>query len=100
MSATRREFIAASTVAAVAATHAHAAGDDVLKVALIGCGGRGTGAAVQALSADKNVKLVAMADAFEDRLHESLAAIRKKPGAGEKVAVTPDHCFDGFDAYQ
>src|SRR3954453_1861761 len=99
MPATRREFIAASAVAAVAATHAHAAGDDVLKVALIGCGGRGTGAAIQAVSAAKNGKLVAMADAFEARLQESLAAIRKKPAVADKVAVTPDHCFVGFDAY-
>jgi predicted dehydrogenase len=99
MPATRREFIAASTAAAVAATHAHAAGDDVLKVALIGCGGRGTGAAVQALSADKNVKLVAMADAFQDRLQDSLTAIAKKVPA-EKMDVKLDNCFVGFDAYR
>jgi len=49
---------------------AYVAGDDQLKVALIGCGGRGTGAAVQALTADKNVQLVAMADAFQDRLEK------------------------------
>src|ERR1041384_8294439 len=50
----------------------HAGGSDVLRVGLIGCGGRGTGAAEQALCADKNVKLVAMGDAFEDRLQSSL----------------------------
>ena len=61
---------------------AHAAGDDLLKIGLIGCGGRGSGAAVNALGADKNCKLVAMADAFADRLDEqALTAITKSmPG--------------------
>src|SRR5262249_24377686 len=50
------------------ASNVYAAGSDVIRVGLIGCGGRGTGAAEQALNADKNVKLVAMGDVFEDRL--------------------------------
>ena len=48
--------------------------DKKLKLALVGCGGRGTGAAVQALTADENIELVAMADAFEDRLQSSLTS--------------------------
>lgn len=71
---------------------------DTLKVGLVGCGGRGTGAAGQALSADDNVVLTAMADVFEDRLNNSLNVLQKqKP---DKVQVDPDHRFIGFDAYQ
>src|SRR6187397_2894621 len=54
---------------------AHAAGSDVLRIGLIGCGSRGTGAATQALQADPQVKLVAMGDAFEDRLRSSLKTL-------------------------
>ena len=98
----RRDFLATSAAAGtLAATSSlFAAGTDTLKVGLIGCGDRGTGAAVQALSADKNVKLVAMADAFEDRLQSSLETLRKKPGVGAKVDIAPDACFVGFDAYK
>jgi predicted dehydrogenase len=100
MPASRREFIATSAAALAAAPTLYAAGDDTLKVGLIGCGDRGTGAAVQALSADKNVKLVAMADAFEDRLQSSLANLRRKKEVAAKVDVKPDACFVGFDAYK
>ena len=57
---------------------ANNANNKKLKVSVIGCGGRGTGAAVQALRADDNVELIAMADAFKDRLENSLAAMVKK----------------------
>src|SRR5262249_37711514 len=67
---------------------------------LIGCGQRGTGAAMQALKADKNVQLVALGDAFEDRLHDCLETLQKDKDAASKVAVKPDHCFVGFDAYK
>jgi len=99
MPATRRQFLAASAAAA-AAPSLHAAGDDVLKVGLIGCGGRGTKAAMEALAADKNAKLVAMADAFEDRLNDSLDLIQKKQELAGKVDVKPDAKFVGFDAYK
>jgi len=95
----RREFLAATSTAAVAASFAggvHAAGGDTLKVGLVGCGGRGTGAAVNALKADPNVKLTAMADAFADRLESSLGQISK--GHGPKVDVPEDRRFSGFDA--
>src|SRR5688572_20984506 len=70
---------------------------DTLKIGLIGCGGRGSGAAEQALSADKNVMLTAMADVFEDRLTRSHDALKKQ--AGERVQVTPEKTFIGLDAY-
>lgn len=68
-----------------------------LKIALVGCGGRGTGAAVQALNADDNVELVAMADAFKDRLQGSLANISKEMGETKKVNVPEKNRFVGFD---
>jgi predicted dehydrogenase len=99
---TRRDFLqtaaAAGTLAAIPAVHA--AGSDTLKVGLVGCGGRGTGAATQALAADSNVKLTAMADAFEDRLESSLGLIQRDPKAAPKVDVPPDRRFVGFDAYK
>src|SRR4051794_37104417 len=103
----RRQFLK-STSAAVAGTSvlaglsiertAFAAGTDTLKIALIGCGGRGTGAASQALSTSGSVKLVAMADAFKDRLDGSLASLTEKHK--DRVDVPPDHQFVGFDGYK
>lgn len=77
---------------------------DEVKVALIGCGGRGTGAAFQALSVKENVRLVAMADAFRDRLdscYENLTTGRAKEGkVADRVQVPEEHKFVGFDAYK
>lgn len=72
--------------------------EKTLKVGLVGCGGRGTGAAGQALSADPDVVLTAMADIFPDRLQKSYDAITELHP--KKVAVDADHKFIGFDAYQ
>ena len=77
-SASRRDFVKTSSLVATGTLFSvlnshqgvHAAGDDILKVGLIGCGGRGTGAATQALMADSRVKLTAMADVFEDENFE------------------------------
>lgn len=69
-----------------------------LKVGLIGCGGRGSGAAANALSADKDVVLTAVADAFEEPLQRSLANLKKQ--FADKVKVTPQTSFVGLDAYQ
>ena len=69
-----------------------------LRVGLIGCGGRGSGAASQALNADSNVVLTAMGDAFEDQLQKSLQNLQK--AHPDKVKVTPEKCFVGLDAYQ
>jgi predicted dehydrogenase len=108
--ANRREFLRASTVAAVGAgvlgnlssfAGAYAAADDTIKVGLIGCGGRGTGAASQALHTKGNVKLVAMADAFKDRLEGCLKGLKNEfSDTPERVDVKPDMQFTGFDAYQ
>lgn len=71
---------------------------NTLKVGLIGCGGRGTGAAVQALNADPNVVLTAMGDVFSDRLEKSYEAILEEQP--NKVKVDKAHKFLGFDAYR
>ncbi|MCL4179303.1 MAG: Gfo/Idh/MocA family oxidoreductase [Verrucomicrobia bacterium] len=107
-SATRREFLRTSGAAAVGGMFAAnlalpirgaaAAGGDVLRVGLIGCGGRGTGAANQALTADKNVVLTAMGDVFAAPLKHSLTTL--KQATPDRVKVDPDHCFVGLDAYQ
>lgn len=94
----RRNFLAAAAATLPVARAAHAAGGDTLKVGLVGCGPRGTGAAVNALRADKNVRLTAMADLFPDMLQASLRNIRRE--ASPQVAVDQDHCFLGFDAYK
>ena len=78
----------------------HAAGSSTIKVGLIGCGGRGTGAAEQALTADSGVKLVAMADAFADRLEESLSELKSKEPIGSRVDVPNDRKYTGFDGYK
>jgi predicted dehydrogenase len=106
----RREFLKRSSAAIGAAAvgtlavarGAHAAGSDVLKVGLIGCGGRGTGAARQALDADPNTRLVALADVFENKVLNSRELLRKALANDnpEQVAVDDDHCFVGFDAYR
>jgi myo-inositol 2-dehydrogenase / D-chiro-inositol 1-dehydrogenase len=102
----RRDFLKASVlVGSALAAPAVLPGDifakentDTLRVGLIGCGGRGSGAASQALNADKNVVLTAMGDAFEDQLQRSLQSLQKQHP--EKVKVTPEKCFVGLDAYQ
>ncbi len=102
----RREFLQKSALAAGAAMtatlpvsrSAHAAGAGGFKIGLIGCGGRGSGAAVNAMNAGKDIKLTAMADIFEDKAFGSRDRLKRiKP---EQVAVDDDHCFVGFDAYQ
>jgi predicted dehydrogenase len=89
--------IAASTLALPAT--AYAAGDDLIRVGLIGCGGRGSGAARQALLADKNVKLTVMGDVFEDRLNLSRKSLLEEDIA-HKIDVPPERRFIGFDAYK
>src|SRR5216117_2503917 len=102
----RREFIkntgrfaAASALAGVAIPHVHAAGSSTIQVALVGCGGRGSGAAVNALSTSKSgpITLAAMADVFDHRLKESYTNLKKQ--FGDLVDVAPDKRFIGFDGY-
>jgi myo-inositol 2-dehydrogenase / D-chiro-inositol 1-dehydrogenase len=101
----RRDFLKTSTVAAVAASleripGAWAAGGDTIRVGLVGCGGRGTGAAGNVLAAAPGVKLVAMGDAFRDRLEEAKEQLAKKPEIAALVDVPPERSFVGLDAYQ
>jgi predicted dehydrogenase len=103
----RREFLkntgriaVASAVASMVVPHVHAAESNTIQLALVGCGGRGTGAVVDAFSSDKNgpLKLVAMADVFPERLNGSYDALKNQ--AGDKVDVPNDRKFIGFDAYK
>jgi len=111
----RREFvkttglISGGVIAAPLLSQAnfHSGADDTIKVALVGCGGRGTGAAVQALRSKQNVKLVAMADAFRDRLDASYKSITgdlSEAGVtgdlSKMVDVPEERKFTGFDGYQ
>jgi myo-inositol 2-dehydrogenase/D-chiro-inositol 1-dehydrogenase len=106
---TRREFLARTSaigaVATVAGTlaltrAAHAGGEETLKLAIIGCGGRGTGAVAQALSTAGPVKLWAMADAFADRMKNSLASLNVMPSLQGKIDVSAERQFVGLDAYR
>jgi myo-inositol 2-dehydrogenase / D-chiro-inositol 1-dehydrogenase len=101
----RRRFLKSSGAAVIGSTFVNVAlpkssfaGASVLKVGLIGCGGRGTGAAAQALQADSNVFLTAMGDVFEDRLEESYKALMEE--VPTKLKVEKAKKFIGFDAYQ
>jgi myo-inositol 2-dehydrogenase/D-chiro-inositol 1-dehydrogenase len=103
----RREFLKTSatfTAATAALGHldiarsAYAAGNDTIRIGMIGCGGRNGGAVLQALTADPGVKLVAMCDIFLDRIKAQRAICReKKP---DQTAVDDDHCFASFDGYK
>lgn len=106
-SSSRRSFLKTSSAAVVggslAATlganrMAHAAGSDTIKVGLIGCGGRGTGAAKNAMHAEDNLKITALGDAFEDRVKYADQILQRT--LGEKYNVSPDQMFHGFDAYK
>lgn len=107
---TRRDFLKTSAAGAILSAPAVLSGNlfaaenaDTLRIGLVGCGGRGTGAAEQALKADKNVVLVAMGDVFDERVQASLSSLQKQgagEGYGHRIKVTPDKCFSGLDAYQ
>ena len=104
----RRHFLkhsscvaAASAVASTAIHPVHAAENNTVRVALIGCGGRGTGAAKNALSVENGpLQLVAMADVFDDRLQNSFKLISENFPEQEKINVPPERQFIGFDAYR
>jgi predicted dehydrogenase len=94
---TRREFLSAAAALPVA-LGAHAAGDDIIRVGVIGCGGRGHAAAMNVMNVDKGARIVAMGDLLLDRVHERRTDLRLK--YKDQVAVDDDHCFAGFDAYK
>jgi predicted dehydrogenase len=106
-STSRRAFLkqtsgalAGATLASAMATGAHAAEDNTIRIGLIGCGGRGTGAAVQALSTEGPTKLVAMADVFSDRLERSFNSLKANPALADQLDVPEDRKFLGMDGYQ
>ncbi len=103
----RRDFLKNSTLAGVGAAMAshltfappvHPAGSDTIKIGVVGCGGRGTGAAANALQSAPNVKLVAMGDVFRDRIESSLGSLQRRNAEG--LDVPKERQFVGFDAYQ
>lgn len=106
--ATRRQFLkntgraaAATTLVTAAAPNVHAAEDNTIRVALIGCGGRGTGAALNALSVENGpIELVALGDVFEKNLKSTHASLAGHKDVGKKVNVPEDQKYVGFDAYQ
>ncbi len=106
---TRREFLKTSAVATSAlalASNVHAVGPDTIKVGLVGCGGRGTGAAHNVLSSAKGVSIVAIGDVFKDRLNgcrsnlQDLAKENKIKDAGNTVDLPDARCYSGLDAFE
>jgi predicted dehydrogenase len=107
--ASRRDFLKVSGAATVGgalsampkfARGAHPGGSDTLRIGLVGCGGRGMGAAEQALNGDKGVVLTAMGDVFKEQIERGIVQLERNPTAREKLQVTPDNCFVGLDAYR
>ncbi len=104
----RRDFVKASSITAGGlllgslplGSTAYAAGSDLLKIALIGCGSRGTGAAANALSSNEGVQLVAMADILEDQLADSYRILSTRYANSDKVNVPEEHKFVGFDSFK
>src|SRR5262245_7964983 len=96
----RRDFVKASstsTAALLAAPQVYAAGQEAtIKIGLVGCGGRGTGAAENCLNSAPNVQLVALGDMFPDRIKGSQRTLSKAPG----YKVTDENVFSGWNAYQ
>ena len=109
-SASRRDFLKTSAVVGAGAalvvpagfsSSLYASGDDTIKVGLIGCGGRGTGAAGQALMTNGNIKLTAVGDAFAENASKVAEKVKSSLGEkGDRVQVTPEKIFSGLDAYQ
>ena len=104
----RRDFLKTSalgtaallTGAASFAGGAWAAGSDEIRIGLVGCGGRGSGALMDAVNAAPGMKIVALGDLFQDRLDGLYNGLTNNKGLKDKVALTKDKCFTGFDAYK
>jgi predicted dehydrogenase len=100
---TRRDFIKTSAAASFAAAipaglGLYAAGSDAIRVGVIGCGGRGTGAAIDAVNSSPGVEILALFDPFQDRIDSSLKKLREKVAAA--VKVKSETCFTGLDGYK
>ncbi len=105
--ATRRSFLKESTAAAAIGAlaiprgvHADGEGTEAIKLGLVGCGARGEGAVVDALTAEPRAELVAMGDAFLDRAQERLANLKGMEGIKDRIKVTPDRVFADFDNFK
>jgi myo-inositol 2-dehydrogenase/D-chiro-inositol 1-dehydrogenase len=104
---TRRTFVqttAAATAAIVLPGGVHVAGSDAIRVGVIGCGGRGTGAAMDVMQAADGVEVVALGDLLPDRLAQCRAELSKRASSnadiGAKYKVTDEKCFTGFDCFE
>ena len=106
MQRSRRQFLKAGAFGIAAASSlaslrsVHAAENNVLKVGLVGCGGRGRGAVSNALTADPNARLVAVCDAFPDIAAVAVRGFKGSQDFGDRIDVTPETTFDGLDAYK
>ncbi len=95
---TRRKFLQSSVAALAAGRLVHPGGSDAIKIGMIGCGGRCTGAAEQAMDTGRDVRLVAMVDVFEDRVNNAFNYLKKN--RPEQFAVEKDLALTGFDGYR
>ena len=109
LSTSRRDFLKAGSLLTVGAglsgalnisRNAYAAGNDEIRIALIGCGSRGGGAIRDRLAVGDNVKVIAMADAYEVAAKRGTEALREDEEFGSKVDISDDHIFHGLDAYK
>ncbi|MBX3444672.1 MAG: Gfo/Idh/MocA family oxidoreductase [Planctomyces sp.] len=106
--ASRRSFLQTSSAASAgallagfaAAPRVFAQSEQILKIGLVGCGGRGTGAAADALQADNYTRLVALGDVFPEQINYSLDTLKNQKEIGDRVQVEPGMKFVGLDAYQ
>ncbi len=101
----RRSFLKKGTIVSAAALAAtapavHAAGSDMIKLGIIGCGGRGRGAVIDSLTGNPNVKLYAMGELFKDRGLTAREALKAAPVSKGRIDVSDDRLFDGFDNYK
>ncbi|MEE3001804.1 MAG: gfo/Idh/MocA family oxidoreductase, partial [Planctomycetota bacterium] len=104
---TRRRFVQTSAAGAMLAASplalgrsAHAQGQEVVRCGVVGCGGRGTGAAVNAMQANPSTHIVAMADLFPDRLQSSLGHLRQQEDHSSQVVLAEEDTYTGIDAYK
>jgi myo-inositol 2-dehydrogenase/D-chiro-inositol 1-dehydrogenase len=98
--ATTAALAVGNRVSASNAVGVHVGGSDVLRIGLIGAGGRGTAAAIDALTADPNSEVVAIGDAFADRTGPCLESLLADAGVSSRVKVDPERVFTGFDSYK
>jgi len=100
---TRRDFIKTASMATLVAAVSgsggrYASGSDAIRIGVIGAGGRGTGAAIDAVSSSPGVEIIALYDPFQDRIERSLKTLREK--VPDAVKVTPETCFTGLEGYK